>query len=122
MRVGNQDYGVNMLRPVEGLIVAQVSGEIDVAGTHAFTEQLLSLLDEEPAQLVIDLSAVVYVDTFALSALDDVAKRCRLEDCRLAIVCSEGRMRGAIATTGLDQFVATHATLDEALGHEDEAR
>ena len=62
-----------MLRPAKGLIVAQASGEIDVAGSHAFREQLLALLDEEPAQLVIDLSGVVYVDTFALSALDDVA-------------------------------------------------
>ena len=71
---------------------------------------------------MIDLSAVAYVDTFALSALDDVAKRCTLEDCRLAIVCCEGEMRSALAMTGLDQFVATHATLDEALGHDDQAQ
>ena len=29
-------------------------------------------------------------------------------------------MRRALATTGLDQFVATHDTLDEALGQGDQ--
>jgi anti-anti-sigma factor len=107
-----------MLRPADGLIVAQASGEVDVTSSHAFTEQLLALLDEEPAQIVVDLSSVAYVDTYALSAVLDVAKRCRLEDCGLAVVCSEGRMRSALAKTGLDLFVATHTTLDEALGQD----
>ena len=35
----------------------------------------------------------------------------------LAIVSSEGWVRHALANTGLDQLVPTHATLDEALGH-----
>ena len=61
------------------------------------------------------------MDTYALSVLVDVAIRCRLEDRRLAIVCSEGRMRRALAATGLDQFVATYATLDEALGQDEPA-
>ncbi len=68
--------------------------------------------------MVVDLSSVAYVDTYALSALADLAKRCRLADCGLAIVCSEGNMRSALASTDLDQFVATHATLDEALGRD----
>jgi anti-sigma B factor antagonist len=115
------DYHISMLRPVDGLVVAQASGEVDFASSYAFTEQLLTLLDEQPTRIVVDLSGVAYVDTYALSAVADLAKRCRLEDCGLAIVCSEGRMRRALAKTGLDQLVATHATLDEALGHGDSA-
>ena len=116
--MGNPDYDISMLRPAEGLVVVQASGEIDVAGSYAFREQLLALLVEQPCRIVVDLSSVAYVDTYVLSALVDVANRCRLEDCRLAVVCSEGTMRSALAKTGLDQFVATHATLDEALGPE----
>ena len=71
--------------------------------------------------MVVDLSSADYVDTYALSVLVDVAIRCRLEDRRLAIVCSEGRMRRALAATGLDQFVPTYATLDEALGQDEPA-
>ncbi len=114
----HDDYHVSMLRPADGLIVVQASGEIDVTGSYAFREQLLALVDEEPARVVVDLSSVVYVDTYALSALVDLANRCKLEDCQLALVCSEGTMRSALAKTGLDQLVATHATLDEALRNE----
>jgi anti-anti-sigma factor len=67
--------------------------------------------------VVVDLSGVAYEDTYALSAVVEVANHCKPEGCSLAIVCSEGRMRRALADTGLDRFVATQATLDEALGH-----
>ena len=120
--MGTQDdYRISMLRPEDGVIVVQASGEIDVAGSYAFREQLLALLDEEPARMVVDLSSLTYVDTYALSALVDLARRCRLEGRVLAIVCAEGRMRGALAGTGLDQYVPTHATVDEALGRDDAA-
>jgi anti-sigma B factor antagonist len=116
--MGTQDFRISMLRPASGVIVAQVSGEIDLAGSNAFTERLLSVLDEQPARILVDLSKAVYVDTYILSALVEVAKSCRPEGCELAIVCSEGRMRRALATTGLDEFVATHDTLDEALSRD----
>jgi anti-sigma B factor antagonist len=115
------DYHISVLRSADGVVVVQASGEVDVTGSVAFRERLFALLDEPGAQMVVDLTDSGYVDTYALSVLVDVAIRCRLEDRRLAIVCSEGSMRRALAATGLDQFVATHATLAEALGEDDRA-
>ncbi len=112
------EYRINVLRPADGLIVVRTSGGIDVTGSVDFRDRLFALLDEHAATLVIDLSDTAYVDTYALSVLVDVAIRCRLEDRGLAIVCSEGRMRRALAATGLDQFVATYDTVDEALRHD----
>jgi anti-sigma B factor antagonist len=106
-----------VLPSADGLVVVQASGEIDVTGSVTFRDRLFALLDERADRLVIDLSNVAYVDTYALTALTDLEKRCRLEDRQLAIVCSEGSMRSALAATGLDKVVATFATLDEALGH-----
>lgn len=113
------DYRIGVLRPADDLVVVQASGEIDISGSVDFSERLFGLLDEHPARMVVDLSDADYVDTYALSVLVDVALRCRLEDRSLALVCSEGRMRRALTATGLDQFVATYATLDEALGRDD---
>ena len=115
------DYRISVLRPADDLVVVQASGEIDINGSLDFRERLFALLDEQPPRMVVDLSDADYVDTYALSVLVDVAIRCRLEDRGLALVCSEGRMRRALAATGLDQFVATYATLDEALGQDDPA-
>jgi len=117
--MGPQDgYRISTLRPAEGLIVVQASGEIDVADSYGFREQLLAVLEEEPDRMVVDLSNVAYVDSYVLSAVIDLAQSCTRRGCGLAIVCSEGRMRRALAITGLDQFVATHATLEQALGHD----
>ncbi len=115
------DYRIEVLRPAAGLVVVRASGAIDISGSVAFRERLFGLLDEQPAALVVELSAVDYVDTYALSVLVDAAIRCRLEGRRLTLVCSEGRMRRALAATGLDQFVPTYATLDEALGQAEPA-
>lgn len=113
------DYDISVLRPTDDVIVVRTSGGIDVTGSLDFRDRLFALLDQRPAQMVIELSETGYVDTYALSVLVDVAIRCRVEDRGLAIVCSEGRMRRALAATGLDQFVDTYDTLDEALGHDE---
>ena len=118
--MGTRDeYRISALRPAGDLVVVRASGAIDLNGSLDFRERLFALLDERPARMLIDLSEADYVDTYALSVLVDVALRCRLEERRLAVVCSEGRMRRALAATGLDQFVATYATLDEALGQDE---
>ena len=118
--MGTRDeYRISALRPAGDLVVVRASGAIDLNGSLDFRERLFALLDERPARMLIDLSEADYVDTYALSVLVDAALRCRLEERRLAVVCSEGRMRRALAATGLDQFVATYATLDEALGQEE---
>jgi anti-sigma B factor antagonist len=113
------DYDISVLRPTDDVIVVRTGGGIDVTGSLDFRDRLFALLDQRPAQMVIELSETGYVDTYALSVLVDVAIRCRVEDRGLAIVCSEGRMRRALAATGLDQFVDTYDTLDEALGRDE---
>jgi anti-sigma B factor antagonist len=115
------DHFINVLRPADDLIVVRASGEIDVAGSVTLRERLFDLLDEHSARVVVDLSDADYVDTYALSVLVDLANRCRLEHRLLAVVCSEGRMRRALAATGLDQFVATCDSLGEALGQDEPA-
>jgi anti-sigma B factor antagonist len=114
--VGTSDYQIDVLGLDDGLVVVRAGGEIDVAGSVSFRDRLFALMDERTDRLVIDLSGVAYVDTYLLTAVADVDKRCKLEDRRLAIVCSDGRLRRALADTGLDKVVATFATLDEALG------
>ena len=120
--MGTHSFRISPLRPADGIIVIQVIGEVDITSGLAFKERLFGVLDEGAAHVVVDLDAADYVDTTVLSVLAELAARCSLEGRRLAIVCSEGTMRRAIANTGLDQVVATRSTLDEALGHEGPAQ
>ena len=96
-------------------MVIRVSGEIDMTNSLGFGERLFGELDEEATRVVLDLHAD-RVDTTGLSVILELARRCGREDREMAIVCSEGWVRRALANSGLDQVIETHATLDEALG------
>ena len=87
----------------------------------AFKERLFAFLDEGPRQVVVDLDAADHVDTTGMSVILELARRYSREDRALALVCSEGWVRRALAVTGMDQVVATHGTLDEALGQDEPA-
>lgn len=119
--MGTEDYRISVLRPAAGLIVVEATGELDLTNSYDFSEQLLALLKEGPVRMVLDLSGVAYLDAYALGALLDMSKRCEVDGCGLAIACPQGRVRSALAGTGLDQVIATWATLDEALGRDDPA-
>ena len=100
----------------DGTAIIAVTGEIDIATSLAFEQHLSAILDEGAVFVIVDLRTTGYLDTTGLSVLWESAKRCRRENRELAIVCSAGRVRHALCNSGLDQLVATHATLDEALG------
>lgn len=51
--------------------------------------------------MVIALRTADYIDTDGLAVLWEMAKRCTLEGRELGIVCPEGRVRRAFATTGM---------------------
>jgi anti-anti-sigma factor len=112
------DYRIGVQRTADDSTVIRVTGEIDMKNSLSFKESLDAVIDEDVGQVVVDLSAARDVDTTGLSVLWESAKRCRLEDRELAIVCLGGRVRSILADTGMDQVVATHGTLDEALGHD----
>ncbi len=119
--MGTQDYRISVLRPADNVMVIQVSGEIDLASSLAFRERLFAELDDGAALVVLDLETAERVDTTGLSVILELARRCRGEDRELAIVSSKGRVRHALAVTGLDRMIATHGTLDEALAGDDPA-
>ncbi len=113
------DYRVKVLQAEGCDAVIQVIGEVDLVGSYAFSERIAGILDAGDARVVVDLSEADYVDTNGLSVLWEAAKRCTPEGRDLAIVCPEGRVRRALATTGLDEVMEIHATLDAALGRDD---
>ena len=114
--MGTEDFRIRALRPADGIVVIQVSGEIDITNSLALKQRVFAELDERATNVVLDLDAADRVDTTGLSVILELAERCRSEERELALVCSEGGVRRALAVTGLDQLIATHATLDEALG------
>ncbi len=117
--MGTDDFHVSARRPAVGIIVIEASGQVDITNSLAFQQCLLEEVEEDATQVVLVLDAADRVETTGLSAILELAKHCAGEDRRLDIVCAEGWVRRALANTGLDQMIAVHATLGEALGRGD---
>jgi anti-anti-sigma factor len=91
-----------------------VHGEVDVATVGALEAAISDALTDGPAALVIDLTAVEFLASAGLQVL--VATRERLgENVSYAVVADGPATSRPIQLTGLDQILALHPTVDEAL-------
>ncbi|WP_444542254.1 STAS domain-containing protein [Cellulomonas phragmiteti] len=95
--------------------VVHVAGEIDVASADRLRESVAQLLSDGRTDLVVDLSAVTFMDSTGLGLLVGTLKRVRLAGGRLVLVVDSERLLKVFRITGLTQVFTIHDTLDAAL-------
>ncbi|NTW38865.1 MAG: STAS domain-containing protein [Cellulomonadaceae bacterium] len=95
--------------------VVEVTGEIDVYTAPVLREELASLVDSEHTNLVVDLSAVSFMDSTGLGVLVGALKKVRTLGGDLALVINEEKILKVFRITALTQVFSIHSTLDEAL-------
>ena len=108
-------FDVELSRPTDDLAVVALSGEVDLYTAPRFHETLLRGIDEGASRVIIDLTAVTFVDSSALGVLVGGAKLLSSNDGSLQIVCGLGNVRHILEIAGLAGVFAVHSTLDEAL-------
>ena len=91
-----------------------LEGEVDLYTAPEFKEVLLRGIDEGARNVVVDLSAVTFVDSTALGVLVGGGKRL-LDSGSLRIVCGDERIRRILEIAGLAGVFTIYLTLDEAL-------
>lgn len=97
-----------------GVPVLEVQGEVDVSSAPQLQREL-SMLQEAGAQsVIVDLSAVGFLDSTGLGAL--VAARAVASDAggTVAIVCTQDRILKLFTITGLDGAFDIHPTIESA--------
>jgi len=107
-------FRAQLSRPADGVAVVTLEGEVDLYTAPEFEEVLLHAIDEGARHVVVDLSAVTFVDSTALGVLVAGGKRL-LDGGRLRIVCHDDRIRRILTIAGLAGVFPVHLTLDEAL-------
>ena len=95
--------------------VLHVEGEIDVASGARLRERLVALLGEGRTDLVVDLTAVTFMDSTGLGVLVGALKRVRLAGGRLVLVVDSERLLKVFRITGLTQVFTIHGSLADAL-------
>jgi anti-anti-sigma factor len=98
----------------DGATVVSLAGELDLYNAHEVRETLLECCAEGPARLVVELSAVKFIDSTALGVL--IEARTRMENRRAFLLASPGlETKRALEISGLDRHFSVHDSLDAAL-------
>lgn len=98
-----------------GVAVVRLDGRLDYQSAPAARQELQEAVNAGSPRLVVDLSAVEFLDSSGLGALIAGLKVARAAggDLRLASVPEQARV--VLALTTLDRMFAAHATVAEAV-------
>ncbi len=98
----------------DGVLVASVGGEIDMANVEEVRATMVSSLPSAAFGIVLDLSQTTYIDSRGAYLLIDIDKRLKAVGKRLRIVCADGStVRRVLDLTQLP--VPLDGTLEDAL-------
>jgi anti-anti-sigma factor len=108
----------NIIGELRGSIaVAHVEGEIDASNVVWVEERIRMPLTNRCHGLAVDLTRTTYLDSAGIAMLFRLGAELRQHQQQLRLVLAEGSPVARMASlSGLDRAVATHTSLDDALG------
>jgi anti-anti-sigma factor len=102
------------VRREDGVVIAAITGDIDLTGVGGLRERLFGLADEGQP-LIVDLNRVSFIDSAGLGVLVGTARRAAVHGSSLHAVCSREHTRKLLWMTGVDRRIPLSATVDGAL-------
>jgi anti-sigma B factor antagonist len=102
------------VRRERGVVIAEVTGDIDMSTVPVLRERLFGLA-ESGQPLIVDLNRITFIDSAGLGVLVGVARRASDHGGSLYAVCSRPQTRKLLWLTGVDRRIPLSATVDGAL-------
>jgi anti-sigma B factor antagonist len=93
--------------------VISVSGDLDVVGGPDLRREIVSAVAEGNVFLILDLTAVDFIDSFGIGVVVGSIKRVRQRSGDLALVCPEPRVRRVFELCDIDRILPLHESLDQ---------
>jgi anti-sigma B factor antagonist len=94
--------------------VLRVAGEVDFDVAPQFKRRISSLIEAGDRQLVVDLSAVEFIDSTAIGVLVGSIKRIRAAGGSLVVVCDNDDVRAIFEAVGLENVIPLHHSHEDA--------
>jgi anti-sigma B factor antagonist len=94
--------------------VFRVAGEIDFDGAPQLKRRIVSRIEAGDRQLIVDLSAVEFIDSTAIGVLVGALKRLSADGGTLAVVCDNEDVRSIFETVGLENVIPLHHSQEDA--------
>jgi anti-sigma B factor antagonist len=98
---------------VGGLAGVAVRGEVDLVTASELTAALEKRIRRSCGPLVVDLTAVDFLDSCGIHCLVRARALLGREDRQLAVVCPRANVRRVLELAGIDQLVALYDSRDE---------
>jgi anti-sigma B factor antagonist len=95
--------------------LVRIVGDLDVYTTNQVRDLMSDPVVWRQPLLLLDLSAVVFLDSTGLSALVAARRLARARDAELRVVCPSGSALRVIRMTRLDAVLDVYATQEAAL-------
>lgn len=102
-------YGWERLEPDVGVVVVELSGELDLTNARELEQRLLSACPPDDV-LVVDLGGVYFLDSAALHVLFKLV-RARSRDRLVLLLDPDSRIAATISLVGLDLVVEVRQEL-----------
>jgi anti-sigma B factor antagonist len=102
------------VRHERGVVIAAVTGDIDISTVNGLRETLFKLADTGQT-LIVDLNMVTFIDSAGLGALVGAYRHATAHGGALHAVCSRPQTRKLLWLTGVDRRIPLAATVDGAL-------
>ena len=102
------------VREERGVVIAAVTGEIDISSVAQLRQRLYELADNG-GTLIVDMNRVTFIDSAGLGALVGTAQRAAEHGGSLLAVCSQPQPRRLLWMTGVDKRIPLAATVAGAL-------
>ena len=102
------------VRIADGVTIAELSGDLDLASAPGLREQLLGLLRPGTSRLVLDLSRVSFCDASGLAVLVGASHRARMLGGFLRLAAVSPATGRVLQLTGLDRHLSIYPTVHAA--------
>jgi anti-sigma B factor antagonist len=89
-------------------------GYLDVSTSPRLREKLLQAIDTAPRVVILDLSAIEFLDSSALGVILSAWKQLQADDATLAVVSSQARITKIFEITALNLSIGIFPSLEAA--------
>ena len=102
-------------RAVDGAVVLEVNGELDLHSSPPLRAELLRLSEGASPQIVVDLAGVSFIDSTGIGVLVGGLKKARERGGKLVFCSPQPRVKRVFEITGLLQALPLYETRLKAL-------
>ena len=93
---------------IAGRAVIRVGGDVDIDSAPALRSLVGDLLTDGRRDLVVDISAVDFIDSTGLGVLLGALKDTQRQDGVLELICTQRKMLNLLHLAGLDEAFTVH--------------